>query len=69
MGTAKSNRSFRLSPKRSDKNGKLLLPMRGLVATPWSCSAFTPLALTPFVDALSPMVVRQECRGLGRTSG
>jgi hypothetical protein len=67
FGTANSNRSFKLFPKRSDKNGRLLLPMRGLVST--TLLPFTPLVTTPFVDVLCSIVFIGKVLGTGRTSG
>jgi hypothetical protein len=43
LGTANSNRSFKLLPKMSVKVGRLLLPWRGLVSIP-------PAPVVPFAS-------------------
>jgi hypothetical protein len=49
LGTAKSSRSFKLLPKMSVRNGKLLLPARARMAI--SSTALTPL-MSPIVSSI-----------------
>lgn len=50
LGTAKSSRSFRLLPRVSVMNGRLLLPLRALFRMP----------LTPFVYSIFVQAIRKE---------
>lgn len=59
LGTANNNRSFRLFPNMSVKNGRDRLPLRGLVENP-----FTPFMVSTV--SMLPMVALRGCRKRNR---